>query len=231
MFTLCGFGRLHTIRAVFSKWGYSPLSKSLPLPEFGAPLPAAHPSDDAVALLWRRRSTPADFLAPPGPDAQTLEAMLTIAARAPDHRRVTPFRFVIFEGAARARFGDALAAAFVKDNPEAEQHRIDCERNRFTRAPVVIAVIASPNPDHKTPVWEQTLTAGAVCQNMLIAASAYGFAAQWITEWYAYHDDINRVLSLSDHEQAAGYIYIGTAKEDPKERARPALDDIVTRFA
>lgn len=144
---------------------------------------------------------------------------------------MTPFRFVIFENEARAVFGDALAAAYAKDNPDATAERTECERNRFARAPVVIAVIASPKPAHKTPVWEQTLTVGAVCQNMLIAASAYGFAAQWITEWYAYHDDINRVLSLTDQEQVAGYIYIGTTKEGPKERARPLLAEIVTRFA
>ncbi len=201
------------------------------MPAFGAPLPAAHPSDETIALLWRRRSTPADFLGAPGPDAETLKAILTIAARAPDHRRVTPFRFVVFEGEGRKRFGEALADAFVKDNPEAEQRRIECERNRFMRAPTVVAVISSPNPDHKTPLWEQTLTAGAVCQNMLIAASAYGFAAQWITEWYAYHDEIREALTLSKDEQVAAYIYIGSAKEDPKERARPVIEDIVTRFS
>ncbi len=193
-------------------------------------MPAASPSEDAVALLWRRRSTPADFLGEPGPDVETLRAILTIAARAPDHRRVVPFRFVVFEGEARAAFGDVLADAFARDNPDAEEKRIECERHRFLRAPVVVAVISSINAGHKTPVWEQTLTAGAVCQNMLIAASAFGFAAQWITEWYAFHDRINQALSMTDEENIAGYIYMGTAKEDPRERARPALDDIVKRY-
>ncbi len=204
------------------------MQKSLKTPEFGAPLPAACPSDEAVALLWRRRSTPADFLSAPGPDSETLQKILTIAARAPDHRRVVPFRFVVFEGEARAEFGETLADAFKADNPGVEESRIEIERNRFLRAPVVVAVISSINAAHKTPVWEQTLTAGAVCQNMLVAASAFGFAAQWLTEWYAFDDRINDALSMAADENIAGYIYIGTAKEEPRERARPILEDIVT---
>ena len=199
-------------------------------PSFGASLPAARPSDDAIALLWERRSTPADFLTDPGPDGETLNGILTIAARVPDHRRVTPFRFVVFEGEARATFGDTLARTFAKDNPDASAERVECERNRFLRAPIVAAVIASPNPNHKTPLWEQTLTVGAVCQNMLLASSAFGFAAQWLTEWYAFHEDIDRALELTKDESVAGFIYVGTAKEDPKERARPVLDQIVKYF-
>lgn len=206
------------------------MSKPLKLPEFGVALPAASPSDETVDLMWRRRSTPADCMTGPGPGPDTLNAILTIAARAPDHRRVVPFRFIVFEGEARASFGDALADIFAQDNRDAEKHRIEFERNRFMRAPVVVAVISSVKPAHKTPVWEQSLTAGAVCQNMLIAASAFGFAAQWITEWYAFHDQINDALALTEHEKIAGYIYIGAAKEAPKERARPALGDIVTRY-
>lgn len=206
------------------------MPKTLDLPEFGAALPAASASQDTVELLWRRRSTPADCMTGPGPDAETLQAILTIAARAPDHRRVVPFRFIVFEKDARAKFGDVLADVFATDNHDAEQNRIEFERNRFLRAPVVVAVVSSVNPAHKTPVWEQALTAGAVCQNMLIAASAFGFAAQWITEWYAFHDRINEALSLTADEKIAGYMYIGAAKENPKERARPVLGDIVTQF-
>lgn len=207
------------------------MTKSLTTPEFGKALPAAHASEEAVSLLWRRRSTPADCLGEPGPDAETLNAILTISARVPDHRRVTPFRFVVFEGDARAAFGDVLAKTFSKENRDADEKRVAIERNRFLRAPVVVAVISSVRPEHKTPVWEQTLTAGAVCQNMLIASSAFGFAAQWVTEWYAFHDDIKEALEMTADETIAGFIYIGTAKEDPKERARPNLAEIVTRYA
>lgn len=202
----------------------------LKLPELGEVLPAAHPGEHAIELLWRRRSTPAEFLGNPGPDEKTLRTMLTIAARTPDHRRVTPFRFVIFEGAARARFGKVLGDAFAANEPEAEDHRVIFEQDRFLRAPVVIAVVSSVDPAHRTPEWEQILSAGAVCQNMLLAASALGFAAQWLTEWYAYDDQVRSGLGLGGDERIAGFVYIGTAKEDPLERARPDLDAIISRY-
>lgn len=202
----------------------------LKLPELGETLAAAHPSDSAIEMLWRRRSTPADFLGGPGPDASTVKTMLTIAARAPDHRRVTPFRFVIFEGDARSRFGELLKAAFHANEPQAEKHRVDCEQNRFMRAPIVIAVVSMVDPAHRTPEWEQILSTGAVCQNLLLAASAHGFAAQWITEWYAYDDQVRTGLGLGVNERIAGFIYVGTAREDPLERARPDMDAIISRY-
>jgi len=199
-------------------------------PELGASLAPAHPSLDAVNMLRLRRSCPADMLGEPGPDAAVLEAILAIAARAPDHRRVTPFRFVVFEGDARARFGAVLKAAFVEDQPEAEASKAEYEAARFLRAPVVVAVVSSVDRAHRTPEWEQILCAGAVCQNMLLAASAHGFAAQWLTEWYAYDTRVRAALGLGEHERIAGFVYIGAAMQDPKERARPVLSDILTRF-
>ncbi len=206
------------------------MEKKLQAPKLGDPLPASRASAETIELLRYRRSTPADFLTEPGPDQQTLASILTIAARAPDHRRVTPFRFVVFEGDARVRFGDVLRDAFIAREPDADEKRIACEQRRFLRAPVVVAVISKVDRDHRTPEWEQILTAGAVCQNMLIAASAEGFAAQWITEWYAYDARVLAALGLGENERIAGYVYIGTAKEDPKERARPVMEQVVTRF-
>lgn len=202
----------------------------LKTPKFGETLPPAYASAELTEMLWRRRSTPADLMTGPGPDGQTLNAILTIAARVPDHRRVTPFRFIIFEGAARARFGKVLKSAFQKNEPESKNSRLTCEQNRFLRAPVVVAVISSVDKAHRTPEWEQIMTAGAVCQNLLLAASAHGFAAQWITEWYAYDETVIAALEFGADEQVAGYIYIGTAREDPKERARPDLKAIVSRY-
>ncbi|MFQ5564399.1 MAG: nitroreductase [Parvularculaceae bacterium] len=198
-------------------------------PALGATLPAAHPSLDTINLLRLRRSTPADFLGEPGPSLEELRAILEIAARVPDHRRVAPFRFILFEGEDRAKFGKVLEAAFRENEPEAEAGRIGYERDRLLRAPAVVAVVSSVNCEHRTPEWEQILTAGAVCQNMLIAASAHGFAAQWITEWYAYDRTVRDALGLGPDERIAGFIYIGTAREDPKERARPDLDVLITR--
>ncbi len=199
-------------------------------PELGRVVPSAYPSEATRAMLRRRRSTPADLLTGPGPDAPQLQDILTIAARVPDHRRVVPFRFIIFEGDARARFGAVLKEAYLANEPGADEARADCEGNRFLRAPVVVAVISKTNPDHRTPEWEQVLTAGAVCQNMLLAASAYGFAAQWLTEWYAYDDKALAALGLEPGEKVAGYVYIGTAQEGPKERGRPEMSAIISRW-
>lgn len=199
-------------------------------PAFGEPLSPAHPSEETLALLDRRRSTAADLLGAPGPSADQLAQILRIAARVPDHRRVVPFRFIIIEGEARLRAGDVLAKAFQANEAEAAAERVEKERNRFLRAPVVVAVISCVDKDHRTPEWEQVLTVGAVCQNMLIAASASGFAAQWLTEWYAFDKTVETAFSLGVDERFAGFIYIGTAREDPKERMRPVVSDIISQF-
>lgn len=202
----------------------------IPAPEFGEPLQPAHPSEAARRLLALRRSSSADRMTGPGPDPETLEAMLTIAARAPDHRRVFPFRFMIFEGEARLRAGDILAARFAATTPDATAEKIEVERNRFARAPVVVAVVARIDRAHRTPEWEQTLTNGAVCFNLLLAASAYGFAANWLTEWCAYDAGVMKGLGLKPDEKISGFIYIGSAAEPPRERLRPVMTDIVSRF-
>lgn len=189
----------------------------------------AHPCDQCVELLALRRSSPAATLCGPGPDEGELRAILTMAARVPDHRRVTPFRFLVFTGEARERAGAVLKTAFGEVNPDATATRLGAERDRLLRAPTVVAVISSVDSKHKTPEWEQILTAGAACQNMLLASSAIGFAAQWITEWYAYDENVLSSFGLESHERVAGYVYIGTAREKPVERARPDLEQI-TRF-
>jgi len=199
-------------------------------PRFGAALAPAHPSEEAKELLRMRRSTAADFLSNPGPDKNTVNEILEIATRVPDHRRVVPFRFILFEGEARARAGDILADIYARENDGVDAARLEKERMRFNRAPIVVAVISNVDQDHRTPDWEQLMTVGAVCQNMLIAASAHGFAAQWLTEWYAYDEHVCAAFGLNKQERVAGYIYIGTARENPKERQRPVISDLVTRY-
>lgn len=199
-------------------------------PQFGEPLPAAHPSKEAIRLMRLRRSTPVELIGEPGPTAEELGAMLEIAARAPDHRRVVPYRFIVFEGEGRAKAGDILAEVFEKADPFAGEGRIEAERGRFLRAPVVVAVVSCVDRNHRTPEWEQILTAGAVCQNLLIAASAHGYAAQWITEWCAYDRDALARFGLSEEERVAGFVYIGSAKEDPRERQRPDVGSLISRF-
>ena len=199
-------------------------------PAFGEETEPHHASADTIALLTRRRSTAADQLGGPGPSDEVLQNILTIAARAPDHRRVTPFRFIVVDGEGRRKVGDLLAKAFMASEPDATPERVEKERARFLRTPVVVAVVSSVNLAHKTPEWEQILTAGAVCQNMLIAASAHGYAAQWLSEWYAYDQAVLAGFGLEPHERIAGFIYIGAAKTPPKERARPEMSSIISRF-
>lgn len=199
-------------------------------PEFGAPMAPAHPSDEARRLLALRRSTSADLMAEPGPDPVTLDAMLEIAARVPDHRKICPFRFVVIRGDARARAGEILARRFRDLTPDATAERREAERTRFLRAPVIVLVVARIDPAHKTPEWEQMLSNGAVCFNLLLAASAYGFAANWITEWYSYDRETLTELGLAADEKASGFVYIGSAKEPPRERQRPLMAEIVTEF-
>jgi nitroreductase len=182
-------------------------------------------------MLLRRRSTTAVMLQEPGPDENALAHIIAAGTRVPDHRRVVPYRFVTFTGAARDAFGEVLGTAFMANNPEAEAEAVALEKNRFLRAPTVVAVIASLKPEHKTPVWEQTLTVGAVCHNMLLAASALGFAGQWLTEWYAYDATVAGALELGSDEQVAGFMYFGTAKEDPKERPRVEPATLVTAWS
>ena len=185
-------------------------------------------SEEALDLLLSRRSVVANNLGPPGPDAALLRKMLTAAARVPDHKKLVPWRFVVFEGEARAAFGEVLADAYEASDPDPTSFRRETEAARFMRAPVVVAVISRIIDQKSVPEWEQVLSAGAACQNLLVAANAAGFSGQWITEWYAFDETVCRSIGLQEGERIAGFVYIGTAKEAPKERDRPDLDAIVS---
>ena len=187
-----------------------------------------HPAPDAMDLLLTRRSGSAKAMKEPGPSKKQLEDILRAGARAPDHGKLFPWRFIVFEGKGRERFGDILAEVMQADGERAKQ--IDEERGRLLRAPLVIGVISSAREQHKIPVWEQELSAGAVCQNILIAATAMGFVGNWLTEWYAYHSIVKENMGLKPGERVAGFIYIGTAKDELEERPRPEMEKIVTVF-
>lgn len=187
-------------------------------------------STSFMTKLLTRRSVVANNLGEPGPDAEQLRQILTAGARAPDHKKLCPWRFILFEGEARAAFGKVLAEACRAAEPDAGETRLETEANRFLRAPAVIAVISHIVDKPGVPEWEQILSAGAVCQNLLHAANALGFSAQWITEWYAFDAKVCAALGLDEGERVAGFVYIGTAKEPPTERDRPNLDAIVTRW-
>jgi nitroreductase len=184
-------------------------------------------SNPAIDLLLTRRSVSANSLAEPGPDAAEIELMLRAASRVPDHKKLAPWRFVLFQGEARAEFGKVLAKVCGEEETDPGAFRLENEAKRFLRAPLVIAAISRVTPNAAAPEWEQVLSAGAACQNLILAAAALGYGAQWITEWCAYSKGVRHALRLAEGERVAGFVYIGTAKEKPDERERPKLADIV----
>ena len=186
------------------------------------------PAPGTLDLLLSRRSGSAKAMGKPGPDKAQLADILLAGARAPDHGKLFPWRFIVFQGEGRSRAGDILAEAAKQDGERDKQ--VEEERARFTRAPVVIGVISAAREQHKIPVWEQELSAGAVCQNILIAAAALGFVGQWVTEWYAYHPVVKEKLGLKAGERVAGFIYLGTSKDELEERPRPEMAKIVSWF-
>jgi nitroreductase len=185
---------------------------------------------NTLELLKTRRSAKAATLTAPGPTPAELEAILGCAARVPDHKRVVPWRFVVFEGEARAAFGEVLAAACAAEEAEPSAMRLDTERGRLTRAPTVVCVVSRVVETPGAPEWEQILSCGAAAFNLCLAANALGFGTCWITEWYSYSPGVRRALKLADNERVAGFVYIGTAKERQPERERPVLSDIVSRW-
>src|SRR6476661_808082 len=96
---------------------------------------------EALDILKTRRSVKPIELTGPAPAPAELETLLTIASRVPDHGKLTPWRFIVFEGEARAKAGAAIAAVFSRANPQANADQIAFERNRLARAPLVVAVV------------------------------------------------------------------------------------------
>ncbi len=182
-------------------------------------------------LLLTRRSVKPVAMTEPGPTAAELDLILTAGARVPDHKKMVPWRFIVFEGAARAHFGDVLAEACAAEEREPPSAmRLATERGRFLEAPLVVGVVSRVVPHMGAPEWEQILSAGAACFNVCLAANALGYAANWLTGWYAYSPLVKARLGLAANERVAGFIYIGSAGQRPEDRDRPALADIVTRF-
>lgn len=185
---------------------------------------------DTLDLLKQRRSVPPQFLTAPGPDAGQLETLLTIAARVPDHGKLAPWRFIVFEGGAREKAANILAEAFRAARPDAGEEQIASERQRLLYAPTIVAVVSRAGDHPKIPVWEQELSAGAVCMNLLVAAHAMGFAGSWLTNWFSFDREVLTRFGLAEDERMAGFIHIGTPTAAPADRERPVLADVVTRF-
>src|SRR5437899_12530543 len=185
---------------------------------------------DAIELLKTRRSMKPREMTGPGPSPAEIETILTIGARVPDHGKLAPWRFILFEGDARARAGEIISRVFAKKNPQASPADIEIEKKQLTDAPLVIGVVSFTRPQPKVPPWEQELSAGASAMNIVTAATALGYRACWLTGWFAFDRDVMDGLGLKADEKFAGFIHIGTVVKPNEDRPRPTLSDIVTRF-
>jgi nitroreductase len=179
-------------------------------------------------LATRRSSRPRD-LVEPGPDAGQLRRMVEIAARTPDHGKLHPWRFVHIVD--RDAFAAMLASAYRSGKPE-QPGRLELEAvDKFARqAPTLIVALSSPVEGHKIPVWEQFLSCGAACMNLLHAAHALGFCAGLVTGWAAYSDEVLKSLGASEGERIAGFVFIGSPGAELEERPRPTLDEVLSEW-
>lgn len=193
-------------------------------PEFGAPVPL-QPSPEVLRFLAQRRSTSAVTLGEPAPSTEALDTLIRLAARAPDHGKLAPWRFVVLEGEAKARFAERLEAIAQARGDATAVAKL----GKLKTPPLAVVVVSSPKPA-QIPEWEQLLSAGAVCTNLLNAALAMGYGCNWITDWYAYDADALAVLGLAPQEKVAGFMLLGTAREPPLERERPDPQALTTRW-
>lgn len=179
--------------------------------------------------LLTRVSTPSVAIGPPGPDPQQLRALLQAALRVPDHARLQPWRLLLIEGDARAALTDFVLARRRELDADEDAATLAKEKRRFA-SPCIIAVVSCPVAGHKVPEIEQTLSGAALCMNILHAAHASGFAAQWLTGWPAYDDAVRDRLGLAAHERILGFLHLGTATQAVHDRPRPELDAHLRRW-
>ena len=180
------------------------------------------------AILTRRSVAVKDMVAP-APDAAQLELILKAATRVPDHGKLCPWRITVLREAGHVALGAIAQRQFAQQHADATPEQLAHEQARFTRAPLVLAVLSTPKLGTK-PVWEQELSAGAVCMNILHAAHALGFGGKWLTEWVAYDAAILKALGGGADDKIAGFIYIGSKTSAPDDRERPAVADVVREW-
>lgn len=196
-------------------------------PEFGQPAPFGEVSAETLELLAQRRSSSPQTLAAPAPEGRELDDLLRLAARVPDHGKLFPWRFVLLRGPAKAELA-ARYEQLAKDRPDPEKAAGVLFK---LKTPPLAVVVISRVSEGPIPAWEQLLSAGAVCQNLLIAATAMGYGGNWITDWYSYDPKATALLGLAPNEQVAGVVLIGTPTEAPLERVRPEIDQITSEWA
>jgi len=177
-------------------------------------------------LATRRSGKPRDLVAP-GPDADQLHAMIGIAARTPDHGKLAPWRFVIVPDDRRDRLAALITTAYRAERPQAARTEIEALEQFAHQAPALVVVLSSPRVESHIPLWEQELSAGAACMNLLHAAHAMGFAAGWLTGWAAYSDAVRDAFGAAP-ERIVAFVFIGSPAKQLQERPRPDLGKIIS---
>lgn len=185
-------------------------------------------NDAVLAHLRRRKSALLPTLGEPGPSAAELAILMEIACRVPDHGVLMPWRFVLMRGSAREEAGERLAAIVERRAGPLDPAARRKELNRFTRAPLVVTVVSAPKADPKVPEWEQFLSAGAAAMNLLHAATALGYGANWVTGWYAEDAEASAMLGAGTGERIAGFVHVGTIRDETPERPRPDWHTLVS---
>lgn len=183
-----------------------------------------------LSLLETRRSgRPRDLVAP-GPSAEELARILAVAARTPDHGKLHPWRFVHVRQDQRDAFAALLERAYRADNRDPGRLEIEAAHRFAHQAPELIVVLSAPTAGHKIPVWEQELSCGAACMNLLLAAHGQGYAGGWVTGWAAYSDTVRDAFG-QEGERIAGFVFLGTPGTDLEERLRPEPSEVSSEWA
>lgn len=188
-------------------------------------------ASSTLSLLRTRRSGKARDMVGPGPDAAQLADILAIASRVPDHGKLAPWRFVVIAPEQRAAFAELLVGAYRAERPEAGRLEVEAMDAFPRQAPVMIALLSTPIQPHKIPLWEQHLSVGAAAMQLLNAAHAHGFVANWLTGWAASSDEVAKALGATvPKDRIAGFFFIGSPTRELEERPRPELAQVVSRW-
>jgi nitroreductase len=179
-----------------------------------------------LALLATRRSGRPRDMAPPGPNADELAQILSIAARTPDHGKLHPWRFIHVPQARRGPSPTCSSPPTARAG-RADRGQRGGDHPARLPGPRIGGALFSPKPSAKIPLWEQQLSCGAACMNLEHAAHALGYAAGWITGWAAYSDIVRNAFG-AEPERIAGFFYIGTPGMPLEERVRPDLSRVVS---
>tara|TARA_Y100001936_G_scaffold225802_1_gene244616 strand:+ start:378 stop:941 length:564 start_codon:yes stop_codon:yes gene_type:complete len=180
-------------------------------------------------FFTKRRSVLARKMSPESIPDEDLNKILAAGIRVPDHGALNPWKICVIKGEKLRQIDESIILSeFKKENPKATEIQLETESKRFQRASVILAVLSTPLDHPKIPKWEMTLSSGAVCMNLLSCAQSLGYAAQWLTEWYAYNNKMLQYLGgRAEIDKISGFIYLGHKIEEPNERRRPEPNKVI----